>query len=101
MGLGKSQPQPRRWCMQVPSHEMQVAGPEPLVPWHPTEGHHWSPTCPPPATCIGFTKEERGGEGIPKRCCGPGEDGGGLMPVGGVLPTEVESGVRTEGKQCM
>lgn len=30
MGLSKTQPQPWRWCMQAPSHEMQVAGPEPL-----------------------------------------------------------------------
>lgn len=30
MGLSKIQPQPWRWCMQVPSHEMQVAGLSPL-----------------------------------------------------------------------
>lgn len=39
MQLSKIQPQPWRWCMQVPSHEMQVAEPEPLVHGQPTESH--------------------------------------------------------------
>lgn len=49
MGLSKIQPQPWRWCMQVPTHEMQVAGPEPLVHGHPTESH---PDDPLPTTLL-------------------------------------------------
>lgn len=60
-GLSKVQPQPWCWCMQVPSHEMQAAGPEPLIPGCPTEGHHWSTPRHPPATRIGFADEGQSG----------------------------------------
>lgn len=59
MGLSKIQPQPWHGCMQVPSHEMQAAGPEPLILWHPTKGGPWSTTHPPPATCLGFAEEQQ------------------------------------------
>lgn len=81
MGLRKIQPQPWRWCMQVPSHEMQAAGPEPLIPWCPTKGHHWSTTHHPPATCTGFAEEGQRGRDT-KEVLGAWS-GWGLMRYGG------------------
>lgn len=83
MGLSKIQPQPWSWCMQVPSHEMQVAGPEPLVPWYPTDGHHWSTTHHPPAPCIGFAKKRDRKVGMPSDVLRAWHGGGDLMPVWG------------------
>ena len=80
MGLSKIQPQPWCWCMQVPSHEMQVAGPEPLVHWHPTEGHPGRPTThQSAATCNSFAEEEQRGRDA-KEVLGAWS-GWGLIPV--------------------
>lgn len=99
MGLSRIQPQPWRWCMQVPSHEMQAAGPEPLVPWHPTEGHHRSTTHHAPAPCIGFAKEGQKGQDT-KEVLGAWSGGGDVCQYGG-LPTEVKSEVQKAGKQSL
>lgn len=81
MGLSKTQPQPWRWCMQVPSHKMQAAGPEPLFAGTP----EMVPLGPLPITplppALALQKRDKG-VGIPKRCWESGVDGG-LCQYGG------------------